>query len=698
MPDLTRDDIDSAYKYLYEGVSGVTKEDIDDTYKYLYGDLSYSNDKKAKPSMDLETAKDVYANDFLHSLVPLPTRPAAAYITSKITGEPYDTVRQKMAQRVQEAQDVVSKEDPTYDIALSTAKGVGEPATQIAATLGASRLLAPLAKTAPVQKAAKAVSKVPGVKPVASALSSRNPYVRAGSWGGAGFGGSLAANLAAGEDIGPALAKAAATGGDIAAYTIGSTKLPSKYVIPAGMAYEAATGGIGRAMRSEKVLSLPEVAKDLSTGAIKSKVFAGSKISESEPVEGAQVVKNAKLYVAGNPQKPFTAAKEVSKAYKPELGHKYLKDVPTQTNIQNLKRFKKTVPADVRESAPYYKGKVEEFSQKVKDAVTAEAKNNLTEDLLKQQEELTANISKAESLLEKEQVPVANIKKVFGKDTRKVLNYYSAARGDDTFTTAHLSDKKGTLEAPYLLGARSQASFKSTQKYHPLSAKLRDKMYDVFENQEAASLLKDSNKQLSRVYEALDASKEASSVAKSLSDPAAVAKAYSAPGAMRDTYASVLQNINNGQPVVDTAGLKTHGTGLFSKKTQDLINQYNYYTEMSNIAGSAAPMSSAPSVAGLDMQGRLVAAPILDPEFAAYMSAKEAAKTLSKFSASKAEQAAYKFMNNTMVPRAIKAIDPEKGNVFKHSKSPVFTRTAPLYEAVETVEKLPKRKKKEENK
>lgn len=643
--------------------------------------LGKSN-KVKKPSMSLEEAKTERAREFMTNLIPLPIRPASALVSSWITGEPYSVVRQKMADKAQEAQDIVSREAPAYDVFLSTAEGAGQPITYGAATLGvgqaAGKVGSALAKTAPVQKVGSIVSKVPGAKPLGNALISTNPYKRAASWGGVAGTGTTAVNLAQGESLPKSLYEGGKTAADVAAYTIGSNKIPSRYLTPTAVGYELATGGVGRAMEGKPVLSVPDMAGDVSRGFMKKTLYAGSKLNERAPVEGTQVTKNAKNYAMGNRQKPFRHEKEIAEHYKPEMGHKTLRDVPTQTNVQNLKRFQSTVPEDVRETAKHYEDRANEFAQKIRNSIEKDARESLTENLLEKQEKLTKEVAKATGILSKEKVPVASIKKVFGKDTGKVLKQYAEFRSTDTKTFS-VPRMKDSLDGEYLLGTRADASDVSRKPFHPFSRNLRDRMYLVFKDQEAANLLKNSNRQLSNTYEALNAAKEAGDTAKRLSDPKAIQKLYNQElGAKNDIYADTLKRVNNGQTVRLDKDLHTHSTDLLSKETQDLITEYDYNRLMADIANSPSGAQGLTSSAALDTQGRLVAAPTLSSKFSAYMTAKEIAKKLSKDIANESERRAFRFMNNTAPKRAMEAINPKPGNVFKHSVKPDYTKALPF--------------------
>lgn len=698
MPTL-RNDIEETYEFLNSGNTGISSVDVNDTYNFLYG-KDQAPVETPKSTMSPEQAQRIRELDYLDKFIPLPTKTVAAYIASKLTGEDYDTVKQKMNARTAEARKITAQEFPSYDTALRTLEEVGEPSSQMALATGVGKGIAAGGKylasipaiANPAIKAGKVLSKVPGLSAYGRALISTNPVARSLGWGSTVGGITTAASLAKGDTVGQALQKGAMTAGDVAAYTLGTSYLPKKVTLPLAMGYEMIKGAAGRAMDTKKVFSLPDIARDATTGFLKKSAYSGAKLNEyGEPVAGGKEAKVASSYMTGNKQKPFRHVAEAKENYKPAMGHKYLKDVPTQTNVENLKRFKITVPEEVKESAAYYENKAREVGNRLNESIKAEAKGKLTEDLLQQQEKLTAKVNELTEKLKENKVPVSAVKKVFGKDTTKILKQYAKFREQDTGTFS-VPRMKDNLEPEYLLGTRQQASKQSIQQFKPFSRDTREKMYNVFPDQASAQELKKVNKVLSDNYENLEKLNTAKEVTNYMSDPEVVAKEFGDPASRRGLYSNIMQRVNNGLNTGSKGQLHTHTTDLLSKESQELLKEYDYLRTMADIAKSPAGGATGSMAPALDMQGRVVASPLLDTRFSAYMTAKEVAKELSKKATRGLEKATYRFMNNTRVPRAIQAMDPKKGNVFVNSIKPDLVKGAPAFIINDIINKMPKRK------
>lgn len=616
----------------------------------------------------------------------------AAYIASKITGEPYEGVREKMKSRGQEAKEAVSQDLPTVSSIYNTAVPLsGSLATLqggiAAAGKAAPTVLSAASKIPGATKAASAIGKGAqwlADKPVIRTALSTEPLKSSAAMSGLVGAGTAAVDLAKGKGLERSTIDAVSNAADTFAYMYGGRALPYKAVPLAMAGYEAITNPIERAVRSERPLTKEDFISDVMTGVVGGKVARGTRASEKALVKGAKVVKQADLYKDVTSQTTGDIDAKAIQAYR---GQKNLRDVPLEANVATQASLKTTLPKEIRKTATHHGNKAAEIGNKLKGELKKYSKGATTEDIRSKRIRGEQGIATAESnLLDRQRLITADrVKKVFrGKDDElsAFLNKYAQVSADDTgvFVIPNIDDMS-PLKTEYVLEARRRLSQESTQKGRPLARKLSKDIYDLFDDKATVNNLKEANRLYSEAETLKRASPDAIKEGRLLSDTSALKEISEEVGANRQLVSKLLQNIEDG---VNTGSVSN---SVFTPKTlpdniQNLLKEYDYHRSMESIAKQELVRKGTMSSLS-ELEQRAIAAPALGSNFAAYTGIKETAGWLGKHLPRRADKAVLDFMSNVPADKAIEALKAKPGSIISDSMLADMLK--------ETMSKLPKK-------
>lgn len=616
----------------------------------------------------------------------------AAYIASKITGEPYEEVREKMKSRGQEAKEAVSQDLPT----ISSIYNIAVPLSGSLATLQGGMTAA--SKAAPT--VLSVASKIPGATKVASTVGkgaqwladkpvirtalSTDPLKSSAAMSGLVGAGTAAVDLAKGKSLGEATVDALSKATDTFAYMYGGRALPYKAVPIAMAGYEAVTNPFERALNQQKPITKEGFIGDIITGAAGGALARTARTTEGSTVKGSKLAKKADLYKDVTDQSAGDIDVKAIQEYK---GQKNLRDIPLEANVATQASLKTTIPKEIRKTATHHGNKAVEIGNKLKGELKKYSKGATTEEIRSKRIRGEQGIAAAEAnLLEQQKFITADkVKKVFrGKDDElsAFLNKYAQVSSDDTgvFVIPNIDDMP-RLKTEYVLEARRRLSQESTQKGRPLARKLSKDIYDLFDDEATVNNLKEANRLYSEAETLKRASPEAIKEGRLLSEASALKEVSEEAGANRQLVSKLLQNIEDG---VNTGSVSN---SVFTPKTlpddiQNLLKVYDYHRTMEQIANQEL-VRKGTQTAISELGQRAIAAPALGSNFAAYTGVKETAGWLGKHLPRRADKAVLDFMSNVPAGKAIEALKAKPGSIISDSMLADMLK--------ETVSKLPKK-------
>ena len=616
----------------------------------------------------------------------------AAYIASKITGEPYEEVRSKMTARGKEARQAVKKDIPTISNAYDIAVPISGTMASLAAGTGAVSSAVPVV--------ASVASKIPGFSKMASGITkgakwladkpvirtalSTDPLKSSAAMSSLVGTGTAALDLAKGESLAKATKDAVSNASDTFAYMYGGRVLPYKAVPLAMAGYEAITNPIDRLARSEKPLTKESFIGDVITGAAGGALARTARPADTSTVKGSKLAKQADLYKDVTDQTTGDLDVKAIQEYK---GQKNLRDIPLEANVATQASLKTTLPKEIRKTATHHGNKASEIGNKLKGELKKYSKGATTEEIRSKRIRGEQGIAAAEAnLLEQQRTITADkVKKVFrGKDDElsAFLNKYAQVSSDDTgvFVIPNIDDMP-PLKAEYVLEVRRRLSQESTQKGRPLARKLSKDIYDLFDDKATVNNLKEANRLYSEAETLKRASPEAIKEGRLLSEASALKEVSEEAGANRQLVSKLLQNIEDG---VNTGSVSN---SVFTPKTlpddiQNLLKVYDYHRTMEQIANQEL-VRKGTQTAISELGQRAIAAPALGSNFAAYTGVKETAGWLGKHLPRRADKAVLDFMSNVPADKAIEALKAKPGSIISDSMLADMLK--------ETVSKLPKK-------
>lgn len=616
----------------------------------------------------------------------------AAYIASKITGEPYETVREGMKARGKEARQAVKKDIPTisnaYDIAVPIS---GTMASLVAGTGAVSSAL---------PKVASVASKIPGStkmasgitkgtkwladKPVIRTALSTDPLKSSAAMSSLVGTGTAAIDLAKGESLAKATKDAVSNASDTFAYMYGGRVLPYKAVPLAMAGYEAITNPIDRLARSEKPLSKEGFIGDVITGVAGGALARTARPADTSTVKGSKLAKQADLYKEVTDQ---SAGDIDVKALQEYSGQKNLRDIPLEANVATQASLKSTLPKEIRKTGVHHGKKADEIGKALKTELKKYSKGATTEEIRAKRIRGEQGIAAAEGRLLEQQplVTTDKVKKAFrGKDDElsAFLNKYAQVSSEDTgiFAIPNIDDMP-SLNANYVLETRRRLSQESTQKGRPLARKLANDIYDVFDDKATVKQLKESNRLYSEAESLKSASSEAIKEGRLLSETGVLKEVSQEAGGNRQLVSKLLRNIEDG---VNTGSVSN---GVFTPKTlpdniQNLLKAYDYHRTMEQIANQEL-VRKGTQTAISELGQRAIAAPALGSNFAAYTGVKETVGWFGKHLPRQADRKVLGFISNVPADKAIEALKAKPGSIISDSMLADMLK--------ETVSKLPKK-------
>lgn len=602
--------------------------------------------------------------------------PPAAYIASTITGEDYDTVREKMKERGEEAKANVARDLPTFssafDVAVPLAGSMASMQSGISAVgAAAPSVISAASKVPGVPKVASTVGK--GVswladKPVIRTALSTDPLKSSAAMSGIVGAGSAALDLAQGKGIGEAVVNSLSNAADTFAYMYGGRTLPYKAVPLAMAGYEVMTNPVGRLLRQEKTFSKEDLIRDAMIGTAGGALSRTSRAGEGSTVKGSKIAKRADRYKGVTNQ---TAGDIDVKAKEAYSGQKNLRDIPLEANVATQASLKTSIDKEIKQTASHHKEQATAIGKKIKSRIAEYEKGTSTEDLQDMLKRAEEGIAKAEDRL-KQGKPVtgADVNRVFAdnpKAKESLLMRYARAESDDTggFIRNIELDDNTVLDPEYLLRARAEASKQSTGKGTPVSKAVRDKTYDLFDDVEAKKLIRESNALYSKASQLTGASEEALKSAKLSSDPKRLLELSSQPGANRELTSQIKRAINENRPISSIPTNEFDVTTLPSD-IQKYLKEYDYQIAMQRIAEQDL-VRKGTKFAITESEQRAAAAPFLGSNFAMYTGVKEAAGKLGRHLPKAADKEVLKFMSEDPVEKAIEALNAREGSILRDS-------------------------------